>query len=560
VSLAEQFVVSIDDIFWDTITKTRIFRDPLDFKDLNKRSITNKIATQLRANTYIPDIPIQYYDAKGNGVLRGKKLFNIDDICVYYFCVVSIQNPLIDKIKSNPNVFGGFRINSALRVPKDAIVLENSVDEDLPIDPYGVPEISKISYKKEWSDYQNLSRNLYNKSFDLYIHLDIAHFYDDIDLSILENQLRIHSDRDKSDIINILMHLLESSSRSDYGFVRSHRGLPQEDLGEMSRVLANFYLSDFDGEFLEILDKIVGKDNFEYLRYADDMWIAIKGDKKLAFRIIQNASLILHKLRLHLNEGKTKILSRDEFHDYWCFDDWDKLFTIKNDIREVLRFMQKMEKKQNAGVRWFTPYLYALRIVTNNLGNVSAFKSRGAREKFILSILQKEKLLSTKADGVTQFVAKMIESDDSLRSLLTNEVNNTIIPSVEYFSLNVLSEVDSKNHNLSKKKMMWYYSTYKRLNNSNWQWYSKCIVLNLMSSKVYNYNTIPEYHDILAKMMEFFADKIHTCNYIEKRYQIKFMYEYSKDLDEDQINKLHNDYISRSLWQHLTSKRVKAKI
>lgn len=561
MSVAEDFTKAIDEVFWEAITKNRIFKDPVDFKDLDKTMIVDKIATQLKNNTYSPGIPIQFYDPKNNGVLRGKKLFEIDDMCVYYFCVVALQDPLIEKIKLTPNVFGGFRINSNLKVPKDSIKGDDEADtflgSDDPSDLYNEPEISKIGYKKEWSDYQNLSRNLYNRGFDWYIHLDIAHFYDDIDLSILESQLRIYSDKSKSSIIDILMHLLEASSKSDYGFIRSHRGLPQEDLGEMSRVLANFYLSDFDSDFLSSLQKILSGAEFEYLRYADDMWIAIKGDKKLAYRIIQNASLILHKLRLHLNEGKTKIINREQFYNYWCFGDWDELFRVKNNIKDVVSFMQKMEKKEHTPVRWFSPYLYALRIIVSNKGNISAFKKKSMQEKFINSVISKEKLLSTKSDGITQFVAHLVINNPHLRPLLIEQINNTIMPSVEYFSLNVLSAVDSNNGDVSIEKLKWYPNMYRRLNNSNWQWYSRCIILEFMSQKYALYPTVPEYHDILSHMVDGFNRKRYVSNYIERRHQVKFIYDYSREIRDQSIHNLHSDYISRSLWRYLENRSVK---
>jgi len=92
-------------------------------------------------------------------------------------------------------------------------------------------------------------------------------------------------------------------------------GIPQCEFGEQSRLLANFYLQDFDEKIKEICDKLGAK----YLRYADDQEIFANTLDDLKY-IIYNIALELNKLGLNLNASKTTIFSSEEFNEYWAFD------------------------------------------------------------------------------------------------------------------------------------------------------------------------------------------------------------------------------------------------
>lgn len=92
-------------------------------------------------------------------------------------------------------------------------------------------------------------------------------------------------------------------------------GIPQCEFGEQSRLLANFYLQDFDERIKKICDKLGSK----YLRYADDQEIFANTLDDLK-NIIYNIALELNKLGLNLNASKVSIFSSEEFNEYWAFD------------------------------------------------------------------------------------------------------------------------------------------------------------------------------------------------------------------------------------------------
>ncbi len=177
------FVGAVDDPFWKAITSESVYEDVIKFKDIDRNAFLVRLAKKINRHLHAFPPPEYLYLPKSKGILRRIKVYGLEDSSIYYYCVKGIQDTLAKTIKQNPFVFGGFRFTPDLKMS----------DEDLdaiPFDPKYQGVFSKHQFRKEWGEYQRLAGSLASRDFDLYIHIDIAHFYDDINLNLLENKVR----------------------------------------------------------------------------------------------------------------------------------------------------------------------------------------------------------------------------------------------------------------------------------------------------------------------------------------------------------------------------------
>lgn len=124
-------------------------------------------------------------------------------------------------------------------------------------------------------------------------------------------------------------------------YERQSTGLPQDEVGDCSRILANFYLQDYD----QFVKSLVRKNNSGYLRYADDQIIG-STNEKVAREILFLGSKELAKIGLNLNAAKAKFFTRKEFFQYWSFDIFSLLDkpNSKQNINQAFSIFQKRKK------------------------------------------------------------------------------------------------------------------------------------------------------------------------------------------------------------------------
>ena len=352
----KEFVQSIDNSFWKYITKQGLIRDVVDFNDLRKEEFLYEIAREINRGSYRPSVAKIIGFPKNHGVIRPVLHFSLSDIIIYYYCVKSIQDQLIEKINCVEFVFGGFKITDKL------VLCETNVDGLIYDSCYEY--FLRHSFRKAWSDYQNLAKSLSEGGFDYYMHLDVAHFYDAIPLNKLEQEVRSVVPHRKN-VIDLLFYLLKNIKTVDnYSYTENIVGLPQEEVGEMSRLLANFYLNYFDEKIIDELKELLGDSkgsDWQYTRYADDLWFAFRGEKSEALRITQIVSRLLSDISLHLNESKTKIMTSMEYSEYWCFSDWEYIVDYGKDKDRIFAKLKDLYGRRNSGCRWFSPFNYSLK-------------------------------------------------------------------------------------------------------------------------------------------------------------------------------------------------------
>jgi len=175
--------------------------------------------------------------------------------------------------------------------------------------------------------YKDFQRQAYKWSrkqeLRYFVEFDVANFYDTINLDILERKIRAAIPREKNEIVDLLFVFLRNWNRHFEGYGCKSVGIPQDDIGDCSRMLANFYLREYDEFMLATLQDTTRCER--YLRYADDQIIMAETPDD-ARRILFQASTELHKIGLNINSGKVHhFSSREDFAYYWAFDLFDLL-------------------------------------------------------------------------------------------------------------------------------------------------------------------------------------------------------------------------------------------
>jgi hypothetical protein len=284
-------------------------------KEINRNELLKQVIDLLTKNEYMPSNPEFVVDVnKGKGVMRYIPVFTALDYAVYFYCVLSIDEYLATSRVEG--TFGGYSMGGAMR--KAESVESNSPEPPSPnsntFNPY--------AYIQHYGEYNaEIKKRLSDKDEYDIVELDIANFYDHIRLDLLENSVRQATDSVREPQINLLFHFLKNWNKLINSYWPQSVGLPQELIGDCSRILANFYLQEYDKLIKEFCDV----HNIRYLRYADDQifFIPKKFDNR---KVVQKASVTLSRFGLNVNPKKVVVWhDKDEFRKYKAFDLFETL-------------------------------------------------------------------------------------------------------------------------------------------------------------------------------------------------------------------------------------------
>jgi hypothetical protein len=251
--------------------KNKHFISPLFLPDILRVDIDNwlselKIKVENKLYQYHPMEIIEI--PKGNGLIRPGSLLSIDDNIVY---AALVQECYI-------NVFA--RIEWA----------QNEVDFAYIIHPDNLK--TNNFYKKQllcWNLFREQSLKKIDEGFMYVVVTDLASYYDNIDLSILNSDLKTCGI--DNEIVAELSKCLNKWAQVN------GRGIPQSN--SASDLLAKLYLDNID----------VGLKNagFTHLRYVDDIRIFCR-TRNEAKRALIELSRLIRKRGLSLQSSKTNIL------------------------------------------------------------------------------------------------------------------------------------------------------------------------------------------------------------------------------------------------------------
>ncbi len=129
------------------------------------------------------------------------------------------------------------------------------------------------------------------------VSIDLSKYFDTLNHELLMNMLRkqIHDKR----VIDLIKRYLKSGVMENGVVIKTEEGSPQG--GNLSPLLANVYLNQFDHEFEDRGVKII--------RYADDIVLLAKS-QRAAERLLRTSREYLEKkLKLKVNEEKSRAVS-----------------------------------------------------------------------------------------------------------------------------------------------------------------------------------------------------------------------------------------------------------
>lgn len=322
--VSEDYFVNCLRKFYKHITKKTIV--PFDKEQLpsKKEDLFKSLRKDILNQTYQPSLPREYIIfPKSNSVARFVPTFTLRDYCVYFFCINQLQDGLCNPKNRVKGTFGGWRIsNNSIKLSEDEEkqALYDEIDDY--IHYISISSMSVQEWLKNYKEFSKLSyatlKNYSQLNPDgIIVCFDIANFYDNIKLDILEKKIR--SDKNMgsnaSATIDLLMYFLKYWNKPFEGYAPKSVGIPQEETSDCSRILANFYLNSYDKNIKEICDN----NNCQYIRYADDMTI-FAPSLELAEKMLFEASKELHKLGLNINSGKVHFFNYHEYSVYQCFD------------------------------------------------------------------------------------------------------------------------------------------------------------------------------------------------------------------------------------------------
>lgn len=302
--------------FWGKIGDSLI-PVPSDQKPI-KKDFLNKLYEDICTRKYYPELPRGYIISdKHNRVSRIVPVFHYRENCVYFFCIKQLEQYIA--INRVDGTFGGWTLGNPLKQKEEE---EIQSLQQIPISSIPPSTYNPSKWSENWKEFQKRAYQYSTKDdYNFFLQFDLANFYDTINLHILEKNIRLITPKEKSFDLDLLFHFLKNWNRQFEQYAAKSIGIPQDDIGDCSRILANFYLQDYDA----FIKKKCDESSACYLRYADDQ-IIMAHSAEHAREILFEASKALFKINLNINSSKVaEFPSRDEFLKYWSFDIFELL-------------------------------------------------------------------------------------------------------------------------------------------------------------------------------------------------------------------------------------------
>lgn len=290
---------------------------------------------------------------KGGGCTRFLPILTKEDMAVYYAVIEQLQNDLVINVDG---VYGGW-----WSVPEKVKKNFEEQGGPEPYDIYSQEALNKSDWFKNWSSFNELLQSTVTKTDygNYVITTDIANFYDTIDTGKLIQKVQsVVSGKDE--LILLLKAFLSYWDRRVQGYHSSTKGVPQEIFSDASRLLANFYLNDFDLEFKSHCEY----ENMMFTRWSDDIIVFGQSQQKLESAVHKGSRALL-KLGLNFNASKSKIFTRKEFAKYRALD---LLKCVSDgDVKKFEKYLRSFDLyRKNNVARVDTVYRATLGFLYNN--------------------------------------------------------------------------------------------------------------------------------------------------------------------------------------------------
>lgn len=370
----EEFLNVFSSSFYDKVLKESL----VSFK----RKITKSDAKDLMYNAYKKLLNFDYYISnpveyifllKNEFVARIIPVFSIEDEAIYFYLCKRIEEDIANN--RVPGTFGGWMLGNSIKTKEDDEI------------QYVFNSYNPWLWTKYWKEFQHyIYSNLDKYNFKYALKLDIANFYDSINIDILSKKLYKICSNDKYDFIELIVYILKYWNRRFSNYSENNVGIPQNEFGDQSRLLANVYLNEYD----EIMSDICYKHGAMYSRYADDQIILFDNEEDIN-NIMLVANKELRKLGLNINAGKTKKFTKEQLIDHFVFEPLEYL-EKKDYDKSVYVFFEIIEKYKNiSAIRSDTFFRRCLSVGLDKFSNEN-------RNKILNCILTKDFIINSNTD------------------------------------------------------------------------------------------------------------------------------------------------------------------
>lgn len=324
---------------------------------LNRAALLESIADDVHAGRFRPTMHGFLSSSKGNGVARFVPVLTYESTAVYFACVKALDEICADLAVEN--TFGGWSLGGKRRKSEEQVVKallsepqpvlagteangeppvaaaptptvnaeqpeEPDILDDSDIDvPGSMPSspYNKAAWVANWQEFWKVLAATEEQIPDgfLLVSLDVANFYDTVDLVRLRKRLTEVAGH-LGGVLSVLFKFLADWNQAMRFYEPTSKGVPMDIVGDMSRVLTNFYLIEFDVFMKERVEAVGGK----YTRWSDDITFTCPS-QEASSALLFAASEKLHELGLNINTAKVRVRTREEFKRSWGFDVMDLL-------------------------------------------------------------------------------------------------------------------------------------------------------------------------------------------------------------------------------------------
>lgn len=373
---------------------------------------------KIQNQTYMPSEPRGYvvYN-KHNKVARIVPVFSLEDNCFYYYTIKCLEKTLA--VNHVDGTYGGYLLENEIKKKEvEDFEIESAI-------PFSSAEFSynREAWIKAWRDFSTKTF-VYSRPSHLkyFLKFDIANFYDSINLDILEKKIRASADSTLNDEVELLLYFLGYSNKKLNFYLKQTVSIPQDEVGDCSRLLANFYLQDYDKRISDFCKE----NDAVYMRYADDQ-IIMASNKKVAEKILLYASIQLSRINLNINSGKVIPFKSKKSHDkYWAFDIFD-LLTDTKDFRKIKKGVKLYFNRDKKDFRWQSVLRRILYLDINKIGI-------NLRSKVMAEITQDDFLLDSSASNLIRIYSLVSSIPEKKQFLDDLEVlsENTLFNKFHY--------------------------------------------------------------------------------------------------------------------------------
>ena len=196
------------------------------------------------------------------------------------------------------------------------------------------------------------------KGYTYAVSLDLSKYFDTLNHEILINLLRktVKDER----VVQLIKRYLKSGVMENGVVMETEEGSPQG--GNLSPLLANIYLNEFDQEFV--------KRGVPCIRYADDI-VLIAKSKRASERLLESSTKYLEeKLKLTVNREKLNEILTGYLHYYGITDNSERITAFRYNVMKSYNF-----KYQGRSRSLIFKYSTSLKDILNRNSVMGSFTS-----------------------------------------------------------------------------------------------------------------------------------------------------------------------------------------